>query len=179
MHDKILTIYADETGKQALEEALALAGVKMDALRVNLRADCGRDVIVAYHDEERIFRAPVRLGQVLGYLDILRRRGQKREEAKIMIGDGYLDPVASVFYRGEHAERLTEKEVEILQALHAQNGAVIGRKELLDAVWGYVQGVETHTLETHIYRLRQKIEADPSAPQILLTVENGYCLGTV
>lgn len=172
-------IFADEEGKTSLEAALALLGGGFAGVQVKLRSDCARDVIVAAGDDERQFRAPVRLGQVLAYIDVLRRRGRQREEAKIMIGDGYLDPVASVFHSGERSERLTEKEVEILQALHACNGAVIGRNELLDAVWGYAQGVETHTLETHIYRLRQKIERDPSAPQILLTVENGYCLGMV
>lgn len=72
--------------------------------------------------------------------------------------------------------RLTEKEVAILRSLHSRNGAAISRQDLLDEVWSYAQGVETHTLETHIYRLRQKIEQDPSAPVILITTEDGYAL---
>jgi DNA-binding response OmpR family regulator len=72
--------------------------------------------------------------------------------------------------------RLTEKETNILKFLHRAGGAAVPREVLLHEVWGYNSQVSTHTLETHIYRLRQKIEADPSDAQILQTVEGGYCL---
>lgn len=78
---------------------------------------------------------------------------------------------------GESTIRLTEKEVAILCCLKESGGSSVSRQALLDAVWAYAEGVETHTLETHIYRLRQKIEADPSSPKILLTAEDGYRLG--
>lgn len=72
--------------------------------------------------------------------------------------------------------KLTEKENAILSYLFENAGRTVSRKELLTAVWEYAEGVETHTLETHIYRLRQKIEKTPSEPEILLTSENGYIL---
>jgi len=72
--------------------------------------------------------------------------------------------------------RLTEKECDILALLHSRNGVAVDRQELLDDVWGYAADVETHTLETHIYRLRQKIETDPAKPRYLLTDGSGYRL---
>jgi DNA-binding response OmpR family regulator len=71
--------------------------------------------------------------------------------------------------------RLTEKETNILKFLHASAGTV-PRDILLHEVWGYGPAVATHTLETHIYRLRKKIEQDPARAQILLTEGGGYRL---
>ena len=65
--------------------------------------------------------------------------------------------------------RLTEKETSILKYLYRAGEKPIGRDQLLGEVWGYNAGVTTHTLETHVYRLRQKIERDPSQAEILVT----------
>jgi len=76
----------------------------------------------------------------------------------------------------EKKVRLTEKETAILKYLFRAGGKVVPRQTLLNEVWGYNAGVTTHTLETHVYRLRQKIEADPSKAAILLTEPGGYRL---
>ncbi len=75
----------------------------------------------------------------------------------------------------DQERRLTEKEIDILAALAAAPKGLT-REALLADVWGYKAELETHTLETNIYRLRQKLEQNPSAPQWLLTTEQGYCL---
>ena len=72
--------------------------------------------------------------------------------------------------------RLTEKETSILKYLYRTGDKVVGRDVLLNEVWGYNAGVTTHTLETHIYRLRQKIEPDPSNAKLLVTEPGGYRL---
>jgi DNA-binding response OmpR family regulator len=72
--------------------------------------------------------------------------------------------------------RLTEKETAILKYLYRSGERTITRDVLLSEVWGYNSGVTTHTLETHIYRLRQKIERDPSQAAILVTEAGGYKL---
>jgi DNA-binding response OmpR family regulator len=72
--------------------------------------------------------------------------------------------------------RLTEKETAILLYLNRAKGIVVSRDELLREVWGYNANVTTHTLETHIYRLRQKIEANPANAQLLVTDAGGYRL---
>ena len=72
--------------------------------------------------------------------------------------------------------RLTEKEAEILEYLENSPSAIVSRDELLIEVWGYNSGVTTHTVETHIYRLRQKLEIDPTNAQCLVTAPGGYQL---
>ena len=74
--------------------------------------------------------------------------------------------------------RLTEKEAAILAFLHRMGERAVPRQELLTEVWGYNPAVTTHTLETHIYRLRRKIEADPAKASLLITVAGGYRLAT-
>jgi len=126
------------------------------------------------------------LGKKLRLGALLRQIRQILEEPSL-----YLEPFAIGPYVFEPQEKLlkpmqselggneiylTDKEVDILVFLARQNGKPIGRETLLQHVWRYQQGVDTHTLETHIYRLRQKIEASADAPKILVTDENGYSL---
>ncbi|PPD45499.1 MAG: transcriptional regulator [Methylocystis sp.] len=77
---------------------------------------------------------------------------------------------------GPRGLRLTEKEAAIIARLSAAKGAAIPKSELLADVWGYGPNVSTRTLETHIHRLRRKIEADPARPRRLLTEKGGYRL---
>jgi DNA-binding response OmpR family regulator len=86
---------------------------------------------------------------------------------------GANDYVAKPFRLGV---RLTEKETAILKYLYRAGPNTVGRDILLDEVWGYNAGVTTHTLETHVYRLRQKIEPEPSRATILVTEPGGYRL---
>lgn len=72
--------------------------------------------------------------------------------------------------------RLTEKEAALLEILVKADGQGVSRDNLLRHVWRYAPDVETHTLETHIYRLRQKIEDDPANPAIVVTDGDGYRL---
>ena len=72
--------------------------------------------------------------------------------------------------------RLTEKETSILKFLYRSGDKPVSRDVLLHEVWGYNSGVTTHTLETHIYRLRQKIEKNPSNAELLITESGGYKL---
>ncbi len=126
-----------------------------------------------------IFTMPLRIGALL---DRLRRHRSGMAaviaEEKVFIGPHVLlAEEGKLLLEGQEGEvRLTEKECDILHALHHSRGRTVNRKDLLEQVWGYAEGVETHTLETHIYRLRQKLEKDPANPVLLLTEEAGYRL---
>ena len=72
--------------------------------------------------------------------------------------------------------KLTEKETSILKFLICHANSFVARGDLLDEVWEYSSGITTHTLETHIYKLRQKLEIDPSQAKILVTEPGGYRL---
>ena len=105
------------------------------------------------------------------------RQHEQTEDAVFTI-DRYTFRPASKLLVDERGSkvRLTEKETAILKFLYRAGDKAISRDVLLHEVWGYNSGVTTHTLETHIYRLRQKIERDPSNAELLVTEAGGYKL---
>ncbi len=121
---------------------------------------------------------PFRLGVLLARLRAQLRQHEQSEDAVFTIGPYTFRPSAKMLIHGETQQkvRLTEKETSILKYLYRAGNIVVGRDTLLGEVWGYNAGVTTHTLETHVYRLRQKIEADPSNAEILVTEPGGYRL---
>lgn len=121
---------------------------------------------------------PFRFGVFLARLRTHIRQYERSDDAVFTIGPHSFQPGAKLLLKTETNKkiRLTGKEAAILKYLYRTGGKVIGRTVLLDEVWGYNVGVTTHTLETHVYRLRQKIEEDPANPLILLTEPGGYRL---
>ncbi|MBI1208828.1 MAG: response regulator [Azospirillum sp.] len=121
---------------------------------------------------------PFRLGVLLARLRAQLRQFEQSEDAVFAIGPYSFRPSAKLLLdEGANRKiRLTEKETAILKYLYRSGDKVVGREVLLGEVWGYNAGVTTHTLETHVYRLRQKIERDPSNAEILVTEPGGYRL---
>jgi DNA-binding winged helix-turn-helix (wHTH) protein len=126
-------------------------------------------------DDESVGR-PVRLGVLLARIDAHAADPETRGAHRL--GPYEFDPVERELRGnvGTEAIRLTELECKLLACLVQGNGAVIGRDELLARVWGYSPGVATHTVETHIWRLRQKIETADPATRLLITEPGGYRL---
>ena len=119
------------------------------------------------------FKFPVLLARIRAQL----RQHEQSEDAVFSIGPYNFRPGAKLLVdENEHRIRLTEKETNILKFLYRASGRTVEREVLLREVWGYNAGVTTHTLETHIYRLRQKIEPDPAQAAILITDAGGYRL---
>ncbi len=118
---------------------------------------------------------PFRISALLARLHALNNHHAPADDAAVRIGPYTFHPSAKLLQADGRKVRLTEKETNILKFLHASAGTV-PRDILLHEVWGYSPAVATHTLETHIYRLRKKIEQDPARAQILLTEGGGYRL---
>jgi DNA-binding response OmpR family regulator len=121
---------------------------------------------------------PFRINVLLARLRAHLRQHERSEDAVLQIGPYEFQPAAKMLLEkgGKKKVRLTEKETSILKYLYRAGTRSVGRDQLLGEVWGYNAGVTTHTLETHIYRLRQKIEKDPANAAILVTDKGGYRL---
>lgn len=105
------------------------------------------------------------------------RRHEQSEDAILQVGPYQFKPAMKLLVDEQDKKiRLTEKETNILKYLYRAGGQPISREELLDKVWGYHREANTHTLETHVYRLRQKIEPNPQTARLLITESGGYRL---
>lgn len=120
---------------------------------------------------------PFRFAVLLARIRAQMRQHEQSEDAVFSVGPYTFRPSAkSLTTADERKIRLTEKETAILRFLFRSSDKVVTRETLLHEVWGYNAGVTTHTLETHIYRLRQKIEENPSSAELLITEGGGYKL---
>lgn len=121
---------------------------------------------------------PFRIGVLMARLRAHVREHEQSEYAVFQIGPYSFRPAGKLMTDVENDKkvRLTDKETAIIKFLYLAGERVVGRDVLLGEVWGYNAGVTTHTLETHVYRLRQKIERDPSNAVLLVTEPNGYRL---
>ncbi|UFN47950.1 response regulator transcription factor [Roseomonas sp. OT10] len=121
---------------------------------------------------------PFRINELLARLRAQLRVFDNSEDAVFIVGPYTFRPAAKVLQdmAKNRRIRLTEKECSILKFLYRAGGRPVARQVLLNEVWGYNAAVTTHTLETHIYRLRQKIEQDPTNAALLLTEGGGYRL---
>ncbi len=120
---------------------------------------------------------PFRFAVLLARIRAQLRQHEASEDAVFTIGPYTFRPAAKLMVDAKGRKvRLTEKETSILKYLYRAGEKPVTRDVLLAEVWGYNSGLTTHTLETHIYRLRQKIEADPSRAAVLVTEGGGYKL---
>lgn len=173
----ILDVGLPDTDGRELCKRLRKAGVKCPILMLTghdsdadtiLGLDAGANDYVT-----KPFKFPVLLARIRAQL----RQHEQSENAIFQLGPYQFKPAMKLLVdETDRKIRLTEKETNILKFLYRAPDGVVARDVLLHEVWGYNAGVTTHTLETHIYRLRQKIEPDPSNAQLLVTESGGYRL---
>ncbi len=147
---------------------MVMSGLDTDSDTI-LGLEAGADGYVTKPFKFAVFLARIRA--------LLRHHGQ-HENAVYNIGQYKFQPSKKQLLKGDdgHKIKLTEKETAVLKYLYRAGPQVIAREVLLKEVWGYNADVTTNTLETHIYRLRQKIEHDSSFSQLLVTGRGGYKL---
>lgn len=154
-------------------------GVKTPIIMLTA-ADSSEDTVKGFDSGANDYVAkPFRFNVLMARIRAQLRQFERSEDATLRIGP-YLFQPTEKFLQSEGSTRkirLTEKEAAILKYLYRANHKPVSRKDLLTEVWGYNPEVTTHTLETHIYRLRQKIEPDAGNQTVLLTDEGGYRLG--
>jgi DNA-binding response OmpR family regulator len=159
-------------------KALRRAGHKMPIIMLTA-AQGEADTILGLDAGANDYVAkPFKLGVLLARMRAQLRTHEQSEDAVFTIGPYSFRPSQKLLTDPARNQkvRLTEKETAILKFLLRAGAKPVGRDVLLDQVWGYNAGVTTHTLETHIYRLRQKIEPDPANAKILVTEGGGYRL---
>jgi len=154
------------------------AGVKIPIIMLT-GADEESDVVKGLDSGANDYIAkPFRLAELLARIRAQLRTFENSEDAVFTIGPYTFRPSAKLLQDAARNRRirLTEKEAAILKFLYRAGTKPVARQVLLNEVWGYNAAVTTHTLETHIYRLRQKIEPDPTNAKLLLTEGGGYRL---
>ncbi|MGK7860815.1 response regulator transcription factor [Falsiroseomonas sp. E2-1-a4] len=153
-------------------------GLRMPILMLT-GADGEQDIVRGLDSGANDYIAkPFRVSELMARLRAQLRVFDNSEDAVFSVGPYTFRPSAKMLLDAARNRkiRLTEKEAAILKYLYRASGRPVGRQILLNEVWGYNSAVTTHTLETHIYRLRQKIEPDPSNARLLVTEGGGYRL---
>jgi DNA-binding response OmpR family regulator len=165
----------DGDGRQFCAE-LRRRGARMPILMLT---DAGADVVPGLEaGANDAIAKPFRLNELFARLRAQLRVFDHSDDAVLAIGPYVFRPAAKLLLEPTKNRRirLTEKETAILRFLHRAGGAAVPRQVLLNEVWGYSDAIATHTLETHIYRLRRKIEPDPTEARLLITDAGGYRL---
>jgi DNA-binding response OmpR family regulator len=174
----LLDVGLPDMDGRSLCRLLRRSGVRAPVLMLT-GADSDADTILGLDAGANDYiTKPFRLDVLLARLRAQLRQHEASEDAVFTIGPYTFRPSAKLLTdeSGKRKIRLTEKETAILKFLYRAGARSVGRDTLLNEVWGYNAGVTTHTLETHVYRLRQKIERTPAKAEILITDGGGYRL---
>jgi DNA-binding response OmpR family regulator len=166
----------DMDGREALK-LMRSAGVAAPVIMLTAATGDSDTILGLESGANAYVTKPYRFNVLLAYIRAQLRSHEQSEDAVFHIGPYEFRPASKLLLDSKARKiRLTDKETNILKYLYRAGSKVISREELLTEVWGYNAGVTTHTLETHVYRLRQKIEPDPTGPKLLITEAGGYRL---
>jgi DNA-binding response OmpR family regulator len=166
----------DMDGREALK-LMRSSGVSSPVVMLTAASGDSDTILGLESGANAYVTKPFKFSVLLAHIRAQLRSHEQSEDAVFRIGPYEFRPASKLLLDAKGKKvRLTDKETNILKYLYRAGSKVISREELLTEVWGYNAGVTTHTLETHVYRLRQKIEPDPTGPKILITEAGGYRL---
>ena len=174
----LLDVGLPDTDGRNVCQALRAAGVKVPVIMLTAQAGEADTVLGLESGANDYVTKPFRLAVLVARMRAQLRQHEQSEDAVFPLGRYSFRPAAKLLVDESAGEkvRLTEKETAILKYLYRAGPRAVNRETLLSEVWGYNSGVTTHTLETHVYRLRQKMERDPAAATLLVTEPGGYRL---
>ncbi len=173
----ILDVGLPDTDGRDLCRLIRKRGVKAPILMLTAHSGDADTILGLDSGANDYVAKPVRLGVLLARLRAQLRQFELSDDATFQIGPYKFRPSVKMLITSDNRKiHLTEKETAILKYLYRVGDRPVPREVLLDEVWGYNSAVTTHTLETHIYRLRQKIEPQPGETNILVTEPGGYRL---
>ena len=159
-----------------LTKKLRTGGFKNPIIMLIAQSDASNvDNKLTIEANEHIIK-PFKYPVLLKSIELQLQQFGKSEDTQHNVGSYIFKPNSKVLESKNKSIRLTEKENDILKFLYQNLETIVSREILLHEVWGYNSKVTTHTLETHIYRLRQKIEIDPANACFLITETGGYRL---
>ena len=133
-----------------------------------------------FTDNHHFIEKPFRIQHLMKKIDFILAKILGSTDVTHIIGPFVFFPEKKIITFNDQADiELTEKEVGILKCLLSSGEEIVDKDEILKQVWNYNPGVTTHTLETHIYRLRQKLEISPSTPRVIVSEGGGFKLNPV
>ena len=173
----LLDINPDDLGSSQVVEYLRKYDVKCPIMLMPPENDPNSNLFIGLGANDYVVK-PFKFITLLSCIRSHIHQHERSEKAEFSVGPYIFRPSVRQLFQNETNIylRLTEKETSILTYLYRAKNKAVSRDVLLNEVWGYNSEVTTHTLETHIYRLRQKIESNPSSAKILVTEPGGYRL---
>lgn len=175
LKDLTITIRADEKTCSVIDDHFLYEDLKqLCQFQTDNQA---QDITITSGTTEKTLEKPARFGEILDIITDIVKKSKTAQTRMLKINGHTLDTHHATWSTSDGTNvRLTDKEADILIHLYQAKDKELSRDILLEKVWNYAKNVETHTLETHIYRLRRKIEENPTTPKILMTTETGYQL---
>jgi two-component system, OmpR family, alkaline phosphatase synthesis response regulator PhoP len=153
-------------------------GLEMPVLMLTARGDVVDRVVGLKLGADDYLVKPFAMAELMARVEALLRRSggpSTSSSSSYVFGDLRVDFASAAVAKGGRPVSLSSLELRLLRYLVEHRGVVVSREQLLDEVWGYESTPYTRTVDVHVASLRQKLETNPSQPELIVTVHRmGY-----